>query len=203
VAREVVLACPVFVAARLYRPWRERPPGFAAAFRYAPWLVANLHLDRAPTGAGGAPLAWDNVLYDSAALGYVVATHQSLRSHPGPTVLTYYRCYPGPDSAATRRALLEASWATLRDGVLRDLARPHPELAREVRRLDVMRYGHAMVRPEVGFVCGAARAAAAAALSGPVHLAHGDLSGFSLFEEAFDWGTRAAARICARRPRLT
>ena len=52
----------------------------------------------------------------------------------------------------TRRALLEASWATLRDGVLRDLARPHPELAREVRRLDVMRYGHAMVRPEVGFV---------------------------------------------------
>ena len=203
VAREVVLACPVFVAARLYRPWRERPPAFAAAFRYAPWLVANLHLDRAPTGAGGAPLAWDNVLYDSPALGYVVATHQSLRSHPGPTVLTYYRSYPGPDPAATRRALLDASWATLRDGVLRDLARPHPELAREVRRLDVMRYGHAMVRPEVGFVCGAARAAAAAALSGPVHLAHGDLSGFSLFEEAFEWGTRTAARICARLPRLT
>ena len=35
-AREVVLACPVFVAARIYRPWRERPPAFVRAFHYAP-----------------------------------------------------------------------------------------------------------------------------------------------------------------------
>jgi NAD(P)-binding Rossmann-like domain len=198
VAREVVLACPVFVAVRLYRPWRERPPAFAAGFRYAPWLVANLHLERPPSGAGGAPLAWDNVLYDSGGLGYVVATHQSLRSHPGPTVLTYYRSYPGPDPVQARRALLDASWAALRDGILRDLARPHPELAREVRRCDIMRYGHGMVRPEVGFACSATLAAAGSALRGPVHLAHSDLSGFSLFEEAFDWGSRAAARVRAR-----
>jgi hypothetical protein len=202
-AREVVLACPVFVAARIYRPWRERPPAFVGAFRYAPWLVANLHVDRAPAGAGGAPLAWDNVLYDGAGLGYVDAMHQSLRSHDGPTVLTYYRPYPGPDPAAARRALLDASWTALRDDVLRDLARPHPELAREVRRLDVMRYGHAMVRPEPGFVVGAALAAAGAALAGPVHLAHADLSGFSLFEEAFDWGGRVAARVRARLPRFS
>jgi hypothetical protein len=202
-AREVVLACPVFVAARLYRPWRERSPAFARAFDYAPWLVANLHLERPPAGAGGAPLAWDNVLHDSPGLGYVVATHQSLRTHPGPTVLTYYRPFAGPDPVAARRALLEASWALLRDGVLRDLTRPHPELAHEVRRLDVMRYGHAMVRPAVGFVCGEALAAAGAALTGPVHLAHADLSGFSLFEDAYDWGSRAAARVLARLPRFS
>jgi Flavin containing amine oxidoreductase len=200
-AREVVLACPVFVAARLYRPWRERPPAFVRAFRYAPWLVANLHLDRRPTGAAGAPPAWDNVLYDGAGLGYVVATHQSLRTHDGPTVLTYYRSFPGPDPDGARHALLEASWASLRDEVLRDLQRPHPDLGHEVSHLDVMRYGHAMIRPEVGLVCGAALAAAQAALTGPVHLAHADLSGFSLFEEAFEWGTRAAARVVARLPR--
>ena len=202
-AREVVLACPVFVAARLYRPWRERPPAFVAAFRYAPWMVANLHLDRWPMGAGGAAPAWDNVLYDSAGLGYVDAMHQSLRTHDGPTVLTYYRPYAGPDPVAARRTLLAASWTTLRDEILRDLGRPHPALEREVRRLDVMRYGHAMVRPETGFVCGGALAAAGVALTGPVHLAHADLSGFSLFEEAFDWGTRAAARVRARLPRLS
>jgi hypothetical protein len=196
-AREVVLACPVFVAARVYRPWRERPPAFVDAFHYAPWLVANLHLDRRPSGAG-APPAWDNVLYDSAGLGYVVATHQSLRTHDGPTVLTYYRSLFGPDPASGRRALFGASWASLRDEILRDLSRPHPDLAHEVRHLDVMRYGHAMVRPEVGLVCGAALAAAQTALAGPVHLAHADLSGFSLFEEAFEWGTRAAARVVAR-----
>lgn len=202
-AREVILACPVFVATRIYRPWRERPPAFAAAFHYAPWLVANLHVDRAPAGAGGAPPAWDNVLYEGTGLGYVDAMHQSLRSRDGATVLTYYRPYAGADPPAARRALLGASWTALRDEILRDLARPHPELAREVRRLDVMRYGHAMVRPEPGFVCGGALAAAGAALTGPVHLAHADLSGFSLFEEAFDWGTRAAARVRARLPRFS
>jgi membrane protease subunit (stomatin/prohibitin family) len=51
----------------------------------------------------------------------------------------------GPEPTIARRALLEASWSTLRESVLRDLARAHPGLAREVRRLDVMRYGHAMV----------------------------------------------------------
>jgi hypothetical protein len=178
-------------------------PGFVAAFRYAPWLVANLHVAGLPDGAGGAPPAWDNVLYESAGLGYVVATHQLLRAHAGATVLTYYRPWSGGDPASARRALLGASWATLRDDVLRDLGRPHPDLARGVHRLDVMRYGHAMVRPEPGFVWGPARAAAAGALAGPVHLAHADLSGFSLFEEAFDWGSRAAARVLARLPRRT
>ena len=197
-AREVVLACPVFVAARLYRPWRERPPSFVQAFRYAPWLVANLHLDRRPADAPGAAAAWDNVIHEGDGLGYVSATHQSLRTHDGPTVLTYYRSFAHGDPAAARRGLLEASWTSLRDAVLRDLARPHPALAREVRRLDVMRYGHAMVRPEVGFACGPALAAAGAALAGPVHLAHADLSGMSLFEEAFGWGSRAAARVLAR-----
>ena len=136
------------------------------------------------------------MLYDGDGLGYVVATHQSLRTYNGPTVLTYYRPFAGPDPPGARRALLEASWGSLRDGILRDLARPHPDLAHEVRRLDVMRYGHAMVRPEVGFVCGGA-------LAGPIHLAHADLSGFSLFEEAFAWGTHAAARVLARLPRST
>jgi hypothetical protein len=31
-----------------------------------------------------------------------------------------------------------------------------------------------------------------------VHLAHADLSGLSLFEEAFDWGSRAARRVLLR-----
>jgi hypothetical protein len=132
-----------------------------------------------------------------------LATHQSLRTHDGATVLTYYRPFPGADPATARRELLAASWTTLRDDVVRDLSRPHPSIAHDVRRLDVMRYGHAMVRPETGFVCGPALDAAAAALTGPVHLAHADLSGFSLFEEAFDWGGRAATRIPARRPRFS
>jgi hypothetical protein len=197
-ARETILACPVFVAARVYRPWRERRPGWADAFRYVPWLVANLHLDRMPGGADGAPPAWDNVLYESDALGYIVATHQSLRTWDGPTVLTYYRPFPGRPPGEVRRELERASWRSLAEQVLADLARPHPGLGRAVRRLDVMLYGHAMVRPGVGFVTSPALAAAGRALAGPVHLAHADLSGFSLFEEAYEWGGHAGAAALAR-----
>jgi hypothetical protein len=197
-AREVILACPVFLAARIYRPWRERPPAFAGAFRYAPWLVANLHLESLPQGAPGAPAAWDNVLYESDSLGYVVATHQSLRTWTGPTVATYYRSFAGRSPSDVRRELEAASWTTLAERIVRDLARPHPDIARIIHRLDVMLYGHAMVRPEVGFVCSPALASARTALRGPVHLAHSDLSGFSLFEEAYEWGSRAGARVLAR-----
>jgi hypothetical protein len=196
-ARQVILACPLFVAARVYRPWRERPPAFVRAFTYAPWLVANVHLDAAPAAGTGAPLAWDNVIYDSDSLGYVVATHQSLRRAAGATVATYYLPFAGQDPAAARRALLDTPWTGWRDRILRDLGRPHPSLARSVRRLDVTPYGHAMVRPSVGFVCGSARRQAAEALRGPVHLAHSDLSGFSLFEEAYHWGMRAGVRAAA------
>jgi hypothetical protein len=197
-AREAILACPLFVAARLYRPWRERPPGFLPAFRYAPWLVANLHLAAAPPDGTGVPLAWDNVIYESEGLGYVMARHQELRMPRGPTVCTYYQSFPNRDPRAVQREFLGGSWETFRDRILADLSRAHPEIGGQVRRLDVMLYGHAMIRPEIGFVWGAAREQAAGALRGPVHLAHADLSGFSLFEEAYEWGTRAAERALAR-----
>ena len=58
-------------------------------FAYSPWLTANLTLDRWPAERG-APVAWDNVIVDSPSLGYVVATHQSLRTHIPQTVWTYY-----------------------------------------------------------------------------------------------------------------
>jgi hypothetical protein len=66
------------------------------------------------------------------------------------------------------------------------------------RRLDVMRWGHAMIRPRPGFVWGGARRAAQEPYRG-VHFAHTDLSGIALFEEAFDHGLRAAEEILRER----
>lgn len=197
-AREAILACPVFAAVRIWRPWRERPPGFVRAFRYAPWLVANLHMEGPPDEGTGVPLSWDNVIYGSESLGYTTATHQSLRTGGGATVLTYYRSFPGEDPSAVRREMLSTPWTTHKDRVLADLARAHPEISSRVKRLDVMLYGHGMVRPEIGFVCGGDLRSATASLHGPVHLAHSDLSGFSLFEEAFDWGTKTGDIVLAR-----
>ena len=53
----------------------------------------------------GAALAWDNVLYESPSLGYVVNTHQRGLDH-GPAVLTYYYPLTDPDPRAARTRLL-------------------------------------------------------------------------------------------------
>ena len=81
-----------------------------------------------------------------------------------------------------------------RAAVLLDLGRAHPDLGSLVTQLDIFRWGHAMVRPEVGARTGSGRLQAARA-SGRLHFAHSDLSGVSLFEEAFDHGVRAADEV--------
>ncbi len=195
-AEQVVFAAPHFLTPYLLRPYREQAPAHVAAFEYGAWLVANLTLTGRPRERG-FPLAWDNVLYESPSLGYVVATHQQGRER-GPTVFTYYYplCDTNPRVARTR--LLGMDWRSCADVVLTDLARAHPEIRRLVERLDVMRWGHAMIRPRPGFVWGGARAAAARPHRG-VHFANTDLSGVALFEEAFFHGVRAAEEVLAAR----
>lgn len=195
-AERVILAVPVFLAARVVRPWREAPPDFAGAFEHGPWVVANLHLEGRPRPTPGAPPSWDNVLYDSPSLGYVVSSHQALRDH-GPTTWTWYLPLTGEPRAERRRALQATrdDWA---DMCLADLERAHPALRQRVERLDVVRWGHAMVRPRPGLIWGGARAAAARPYRG-IHLAHSDLSGVALFEEAFDQGVRAAEAVLAEK----
>jgi hypothetical protein len=168
-----------------------------AAFDYAPWVVANLTLEEAPRDRYGAPLAWDNVLYDSSALGYVVATHQSLASHRGPTVITWYQPLCAEAPRAARERLLATPREAWAEAILAELSRPHPELRAAVRRMDVAANGHAMVRPRPGFVWGDARRRVEAH-AGRVHFAHSDASGFSLFEEAQYRGVAAAERVLAR-----
>ncbi|MBL9038617.1 MAG: FAD-dependent oxidoreductase [Archangium sp.] len=190
-ARQLVLATPRFVAARLVEPWRQSPPDFLSAFHSGPWVVANLTVSTPPTGRG-FPLAWDNVLYDSKSLGYVVATHQRLRADTsGPTVLTWYYPASGVDVKAERQRVFSTSCAEWQALALADLRPAHPRLRETVQRIDVMRWGHAMVRPVPGFVWGDARRAAQASL-GALHFAHSDLGGLALFEEANHHGVRAA-----------
>ncbi len=192
-ARLVIWAAPLFQAPRVFRELAAARTTAIAEFQYAPWLVANLSLRGFPQERRGAPLSWDNVLYDSDALGYVVATHQQLAVHQEQTVFTWYHalCDAPPDQA--RRQLLETPWRVWAEKILRDLSRPHPDLRALVTRLDLVRWGHAMVRPRPGFVWGEARQL----LLQPqerVLFAHADLSGYSIFEEANYRGVLAAER---------
>ena len=185
-ARRCIYALPRFTAPRIIDGYA---PAGLDAFTYSPWMVANLTVDRLPEGA-----AWDNVLYDSPSLGYVVATHQDLRMTTGRSVLTYYLPLAAPNPEAARAWMLEQEWRDWVSLILADLGQAHPEIESLVTHADVMLWGHAMIRPAPGFVWGAARRRAAAP-HGPVRFAHSDMSGISLFEEAQYQGVRAAEEV--------
>jgi hypothetical protein len=195
-AARAIVALPLFLAARVMG---EPPAALVEAaqhVRYAPWVVANIHIEKPLRDRRGAPPSWDNVVYASKGLGYVDAGHQSLNPVPGATVLTWYRALGDvPDG---RAALLSQPWTAWRDEVLGELAVPHPDLPSLATRIDVARYGHAMAMP----VAGTRSSAALQALREPqpgswqrVHFAHADLSGYSVFEEAFTHGVRAAQAV--------
>lgn len=195
-AKRVIFAAPQFLAPYLIHDYRKSRGKHVSEFEYGAWLVANLHLKRRPI-ASGFTLAWDNVIYDSPSLGYVTATHQSGRDH-GPTVFTYYLPLCDNDPKQARERLLKNDWSAWSEQILNDLEQAHPDLRSIVERIDIMRWGHAMIRPRPGFVWGTARTGAAAQF-GAVHFAHSDLSGVALFEEAFYHGTRAAEEVLSAR----
>ena len=197
-AKQVIFAANQLLRPYVLRPERQAPPAFLRDFEYSPWMVANLHLRERPTlKKKDFPLSWDNVLYQSPSLGYVVATHQACRDY-GPTVLTYY--YPLCDEAprAARGRLLSLDWQEWADVALTDLETAHPELRSLVERVEVARWGHAMVLPTPGLLFGGSLAKARAPYRG-LHFAHADLSGLALFDEAFYHGIRAAEEVLAAR----
>lgn len=197
-AEHLIWAGPLFALGHV---WHDAPETIRQAtkeFDYAPWLVANLTLAEAPHTRSGAPLSWDNVIHDSPGLGYVVATHQQLRVRPGATVITYYHAFDQDATRTTREKMLKTSRESWAEEILRELAAPHPEIRDITTRLDVFRHAHAMVKPVPGLIWGDTRRRLSQTPAfGRIHLAHADLSGMSLFEEANFRGVAAAENTMA------
>ncbi len=203
-ARELIWAAPAFVLPRVWPAIPAELKAAALAGDYAPWLVANLHLADLPEERHGAPAAWDNVFYDSSGLGYVSATHQLIRRRLSGTVFTYYRALHEVAPAEGRRRLIETPREAWAEGILAELEGVHPDIRKLTTRLDVFRHGHAMRRPVPGSLFDdhkgngwphGQREKLANFESRRITLAHADLSGFSLFEEAQYRGVLAAERV--------
>jgi protoporphyrinogen oxidase len=190
--KRLVFAAGQFLVPHVVRGLDADRIAAAKRFQYGSWMVANVHLSQRPAESG-FPMAWDNVIHDSKSLGYVTATHQS-GIDDGATVLTWYYPFNDVDAKVSRQQLLALDWSHWADLTLSDLSIPHPDIYPLVTRLDVMRWGHAMIQPRVGFVSSAAVAMAANSF-GRVHFAGTDLSGVALMEEAFYHGNRAADEV--------
>jgi hypothetical protein len=192
-AEKVIYASPIFTAPYVIRDFADNGAFTAAEFQHNAWFVANLFLtDRPkPRFARDFPLAWDNVFYESPSLGYVNATHQKGIDY-GPTILTYY--YPMCHEENGRTKLFNYDWRQLADVCLTDVARAHPEIYDLCERVDIMRWGHAMISPRPNFLWSGIREKAMQSFRN-IHFAHTDLSGIALFEEAFFHGLRAAGEV--------
>jgi len=207
-APRCIVALPVFVAARVV----QNPPGFltgaARRLSWAPWLVANIHLDSPLADRPGAAPAWDNVLYADptpGGLGYVDAGHQRLDPRPAATVLSYYQALGSVPGG--RQQLAAQPWRHWADAALAALAGPHPDLRQRATRVEVTRYGHAMAIPTPGLLAylsqiglqrlpgkrqqlsnGERSPWVPTPATARLAFAHSDWSGYSVFEEAFTRG---------------
>jgi len=187
-AEFVIFAAPTFLGPYLI----EGMPRLHD-FEYSPWLTANITLDRIPASYGGDP-TWDNVFMESPTLGYVDATHQSLRTHIDRTVWTFYWALADGSPAQNRQFLLDHDWNHWKEAILHDLERVHTDIRQCVSRIDIMRWGHAMARPNPGAIYSAERMKLRKP-EGRILFANSDLSGFSIFEEAQYRGVTAAEAV--------
>lgn len=195
-ADRVIVAMPLHVASHVVDNFAEF--GFDRQRdlpRSAAWLVTNFLLDRFPQERSERQsLAWDNVVYRSGSLGWVVATNQWIRqAKPAATVFTAYHALA--EMPQSREWLLTASARELLHLCHEDLQQAYGSAFDPcVRSAEITVRGHAMATPTPGFLSrpGIQRLREA---DGRILFAHADLSGYSVFEEAAWWGNQAAMKV--------
>ncbi len=186
--KSLVLATPQFINKRLL-PNITRPIDFGL-FDYSTWLVANLRIHGTLDERRGEGLCWDNVLYGSSSLGYIHANHQHLQQPADfDKTLTYYSPQTSPDA---RQKAYTNTFPDWKASVLADLRNAHPDLEKSIKEMNCWVWGHGMVKPKPNFIWGTSNSQRRDAIDNKIFFAHSDLSGISIFEEAFINGYKAA-----------
>jgi protoporphyrinogen oxidase len=191
--RKIIYAAPRFTAFRTIKSWRVNRPSWANKLEYSPWMVANISLSNKPVSSE-IPLSWDNVNFDGRSLGYVVATHQNLKSKQEKSVLTLYWPLTDRDSRQARTKALGKSHQQWTSEIIKELDAMHPEIESLITNIDVCLWGHAMIKPNVGFIWGNERENMNKHFNN-IYFAHSDMSGFSIFEEAHYRGVKASEKV--------
>lgn len=193
VAKQCIMATPQYVNQHLLKSLIKERAAYAA-FTYAPWMVANIHI-KGNLPSEGASLSWDNVFYNKESLGYVNASHQKLDLYSRDRMLTYYLPLTQKAPQESRNDALEKTHPKWTEIIMKELKTVHPQIEPMISSIDVWLWGHGMVRPVPGFIWGKERQAAQQSIDGKIHFAHSDLGGVSIFEEAFYQGIKAASTI--------
>jgi protoporphyrinogen oxidase len=189
---KVIMATPQFVNAHLIA--NDERKVLSRSFTYSPWLIANLVVND-DLNRSGATLSWDNVIFGSDCLGYIDANHQDINRHHSKRVITYYEPLDKLDAVSSRKEALKADEEYWAQRVFNNLKKAHPSIRELCDSIEVWIWGHGMIRPAPGFIWGGKRKAMQKSINGKIFFAHSDLSGISIFEEAFYQGIRAADEV--------
>nr|WP_262908177.1 NAD(P)/FAD-dependent oxidoreductase [Epilithonimonas sp. JDS] len=187
IAEKVLFATPQFVNQHIFKDRKFKN------FNYVPWLLATLTLKN--EFGGGEELAWDNVIFGAEGLGYINDQHQNLNQIVGEKVITYYRSFSTDECKKARKKLYYLKEEELKKLVLDDLKIAHPEIEDFILDIQFHKLGHGMISPVPDFIFGKERELAQQNIDGKIFFAHTDLSGISIFEEAFHQGINAAKQM--------
>lgn len=194
-ADKVILASPQYVNHKLLKAFIREGVDYTE-FNYSPWIIANITVKSLPNNKGPG-LCWDNVAYGTASVGYVNACQQSLKRFEDRTILTYYLPLCDHDPRVSRLAAYARTYGQWLDIIIPELEYMHPNITGNIEEVELWVWGHGMISPSPGFIWGQSRQNASKPLDDKIFFAHTDLSGVSIFEEAFHQGIRAAKEVLA------
>ncbi len=189
-AEKVIVTSPQYITKYLF-PERKK---LSQGFHYAPWFTASITLTDIPDD-GSFPLSWDNVIYKSKGLGYVYNQHQNLEQIIDKKVITYYYSFSSNDLQKDRKELLKKPIDHWKKIVLNDLKIAHPEIKKNISAIEIHRIGHGMISPVPHFLKSNNLKEASKNIENKIFFAHSDLSGISIFEEAFHQGINVVNTI--------
>jgi NAD(P)-binding Rossmann-like domain len=190
IADKVIMATPQFVNQYLIKNRKT----LAQNFHYAPWLLATLVVSDLRDN-DSYPLCWDNVIYGSKGLGYIYDQHQSVQQVQSKKVITYYYSFSSSDVKKSRREVYAKKSEHWKQLVFDDLKIAHPNIESVTEEINIHLLGHGMISPVPNFIFGEAKKEAAKNIDNKIFFAHSDLSGISIFEEAFHQGLNIVNQI--------
>lgn len=190
IADKVIMATPQFVNQYIL----ENRKLMTQSFNYAPWLLATLVVSDLRDNNSCA-LSWDNVIYGSKGLGYIYDQHQSVQQLQPKKVITYYYSFSSSDVKKSRKDLYYKKSEHWKQLVFDDLKIAHPNIDSVTEEINIHLLGHGMISPVPGFVFGSDKKVAAENIGNKIFFAHSDLSGISIFEEAFHQGINVVNKI--------
>ncbi|WP_282787015.1 NAD(P)/FAD-dependent oxidoreductase [Flavobacterium croceum] len=190
IADKIIMATPQFVNQYLVEDRKQ----FTKNFHYAPWLLATLVVSDL-TDNYSFPLSWDNVAHGSKGLGYIYNQHQSLQQVQDKKVITYYYSFSSSDCGKSRREIYKKPKEYWKNLVINDLKISHPNIEEVTESIDIHILGHGMISPKIGFLFSESKHKASKSIADKIFFAHSDLSGISIFEEAFHQGINIVNKV--------